>query len=208
MSDWEKIFKTKGRYFLRPNIEIVKLLPVLKKAEVEKILDLGCGSGRHVVFLTKRGFNLYGFDISASGIRLTRKWLREVKMRANLRVGDIYGRLPYKTGFFDAVISILVIHHGRIGQIRKTIKEIRRVLRPGGLAFVTVTEGFKYKKLLVRGRDFKVIAPFTYVPLVDNEAGTPHYIYNPARLKNDFKSFEILRLYKDKHKHYCILAKK
>jgi len=208
MSDWETIFKKKGKYYSKANDEVLKLIPFLRKEKVKKIFDLGCGTGRHVILLAKKGFDTYGIDISPTGLKLTRKFLKDSGLSAKLEIGDIYKRLPYKNNFFDAVISTQVIHHGTVKQIRSAIAEIERVLKPDGLAFVTVTAGFKYKKLLTRGKDFKVIAPRTYVPLVGYEVGTLHYIYNFALLRKDFKNFKILKLYRDKHNHLCILGKK
>jgi len=56
--------------------------------------------------------------------------------RAEVHERNIYEPLPYADGFFDAVVSVQVIHHARIAAIRRLVDEITRVLKPGGLVFV------------------------------------------------------------------------
>lgn len=106
MQQWNKIFKKHGKVFFEHYDEMPKIVKIFKKHNVEKILDLGCGSGRHTVYLAKKGFKVYGFDISTEGIKLTKNWLKENNLKANLKIGSIYKKLPYKDNFFDAVISI------------------------------------------------------------------------------------------------------
>ena len=68
--DWEKIYKEKGdlRFAVLPKIR--RAAGVFKKKGYKKILDLGCGTGKHSIFLAKRGFSVYATDISPSGIEI------------------------------------------------------------------------------------------------------------------------------------------
>jgi SAM-dependent methyltransferase len=123
---WDKIFKQYGRVFTEPHEDIPKIVKLFKKKGVKRVLDLGCGSGRHLVYLARHGFEVYGIDISETGIKLSKEWLKEENLKANLKIGDIYKKLPYSNNFFDAIISVQVLHHNRIEKIRKAIKEIER----------------------------------------------------------------------------------
>ncbi|RJR30967.1 class I SAM-dependent methyltransferase [Candidatus Parcubacteria bacterium] len=184
MLQWDTIFKEKGRFFLKPQEDMAKIVRLFKKNKVKRVLGLGCGSGRHTVFLAKRGFKVYGVDVSKSGINLTRQWLRKEKLEANLKTGNVFQRLPYPDNLFDAVISIQVINHGKIDNIRSAIKEIQRVLKPQGFLFITVQKSFnKYK------RNRKLVASRTYIPLKCWEKGLPHYIFNRQLLEKEFKNF-------------------
>lgn len=138
MPDWEHIFKKKGKFFNRPHEDMRKLVQLMRKDNVKKVLDLGCGSGRHTVFLARHGFDAYGMDSSRSGLKLTRKWLKQTNLKARLKNASCYERFPYKDNLFDSVISIQVIHHARIKEIKYCISEIERILKPGGIAFITV----------------------------------------------------------------------
>lgn len=115
---WDKIFKEQGKVFIKPQEDIPKVVKLFKKKGVKRVLDLGCGSGRHLVYLAKQGLEVYGIDIAPEGIRIARDWLRKEKLQANLKIGSIYEKLPYKDNFFDAIISIQTLHHAKIEKIR------------------------------------------------------------------------------------------
>lgn len=142
---WDKIFKESGKVFIKPQEDIPKIAKLFKKKDVRKILDLGCGSGRHLVYLARQGFDVFGIDIARHGIKIAKDWLRKENLKANLKIGDIYKPLPYKNDFFDAIISTNTLHHAKIEKIRKLIKEMERILKPSGLIFVTVRKALKAK---------------------------------------------------------------
>lgn len=117
MKQWNKIFKKKGKVFTKVQEDIPKIVALFKKQNVKRILDLGCGSGRHTIYFTKRGFDVFGIDIAKEGINITKSWLEKENSQANLKVGSVYNRLPYPNDFFDAIISTSVIHHEKIQNI-------------------------------------------------------------------------------------------
>ncbi|MEM2908795.1 MAG: class I SAM-dependent methyltransferase [Candidatus Bilamarchaeaceae archaeon] len=199
MQQWNEVFKKEGKYFTKIREEIPGVLKLFKDRDVKRILDLGCGSGRHTVYFAKKGFVVYGIDIAKQGIKITKSWLKKENVKANLKIGSIYRKLPYPNDFFDAVISTQTIHHARIGNVRKAIREIERVLKQHGLIFVTVARKIK--------RRYKQIAPRTYVPTEGVEKGLPHYIFNKKLLKKEFKNFRIFRIWVDSYKgQYCLLG--
>jgi len=216
MKQWDKIFKWYGKVFTKPQEDIPKLVKLFKKKGVKKVLDLGCGSGRHTVYIVKYGFEVYGIDIAPKGIKMTKEWLRKKKLKANLTIGSIYKRLPYKDNFFDAVISTQTIHHERIQNIRKAIKEIERILKPKGLIFITVRKRkfkkFRPKSTIIEkyGKQksrYKVIGPRTYIPIEKGEKGLMHYLFNKELLRKEFKNFKIHNIWVDSDKkHYCLLG--
>lgn len=208
MKQWNKIFKKYGKVFLKPQEDIPKIAKLFKRKNVKRVLDLGCGTGRHLIYFAKKGFDVYGIDIAEEGIRIARKWLKGEKLKAKLKIGSIYKKLPYKSNFFDAVVSVQSLQHGKLGQIKKGIEEIERVLKPGGLIFITLCG--RYSKGKVRYCVIKTarkIAPRTYVPTIGNEAGAIHYVYNKATIKSHYKNFKIIDLWRDKKDYYCFLGR-
>ena len=217
MKQWDRIFKKTGKVFIKPQEDILKIAKLFKKRGIKRVLDLGCGSGRHLIYLAKRGFNVYGIDIAPEGIKIAKVWLKREGLRANLRVGSVYKKLPYKGNFFDAIISTQVIHHARIKNIRKAIKEIERILKPGGLIFITVRrrkfkkwpkfriiEGLSTHALKVRD---KIIGFRTCVPIEGGEKGLIHYLFNKSLLRKEFKNFKIYNIWVESNKrHYCLLG--
>ena len=216
MRQWNKIFKKRGKVFEKPKEEMLKILKIFKQREVKKVLDLGCGSGRHVIFLAKHGFNVYGFDIANEGIKIAKQWLKKEKLKADFKIGSIYKKLPYEDNFFDAVISTHAIHHGKIEDIRKAIRELERVLKPGGLIFVTFRKR-KFRKFYPKGTiiekygqqkvNYKVTGPRTYALTEGGEKGLTHYLFNKKLIRREFKHFKINKLWVSSNgRHYCIVA--
>jgi SAM-dependent methyltransferase len=176
------------------------IIPLLKERKANRVLDLGSGSGRHVVYLAGQGFSVFGIDISPSGMDMTRQWLLEEGLTADLRIQDITQKLPYDADFFDAVFSIQVIHHATITTIQKIIREIERVLKREGFIFITVP------KLKNQGKEFEEIEPNTFIPKDGREKGLPHHYFTPEELHVFFKNFHIADIHLDRTNHYGLSA--
>jgi len=204
---WDKIFKRENKPFITFHKDMPKIVKFLKERNGEKILDLGCGTGRHLIYLARHGFDVYGIDISRYGIKITKKWLKKENLKAHLKIGDIYKKLSYKNSFFDAIMSIKTMHHGKIENIRKLIKEMERILKPNGLIFITVTKR-KSKKEIPKEKLWKIkfIAPRTFIPLTDKEKGLIHYWFNKRLLRKEFKNFKISNIWIDSENHYALLG--
>jgi len=182
---WEEIYCRDGRVFTEPFPAFSSVAQKFTQNQSSRILDLGCGNGRHVVALMNLNFQAVGLDISPTGLDLTREWLDEEELSGNLVCGDMRHNLPFKTGIFDGIISTQVIHHALLAEIRHTISEIWRVMNSGGIAFITVA-GRKHEDL-----SYKEIEPGTYLPLEGTEKGLPHHIFNEEELCQEFKNFQI-----------------
>jgi ubiquinone/menaquinone biosynthesis C-methylase UbiE len=112
---------------------VVESLSLFKDCNVRSVLDLGCGAGRHCVFLAKEDFNVVGIDFSKSSLKMAKKWVRKEKLRNIDLVCGTMTHLPFIANFFDAVISVSVIHHAIKSEITNAVREIHRVLRKKGL---------------------------------------------------------------------------
>lgn len=195
---WNDVFKERGRVFHDPHPDVVQLADDLQPADGKRILDLGSGSGRHVIHLAKAGFTVHGLDNAQHGIDMTQQWLADEKLEAELHPGDMTERLPFDDDFFDAMISIQVIHHARLETIEATIAEVARVLKPNGAILITVPlTGHE-------GTNYKEIAPNTFVPLDGIEKGLPHYYFDEVQLRKSFAQFDIHKLYVDAVAHYSL----
>jgi len=116
--------------------EIPKLEELLKRKEAPRILDFGCGAGRHTVYFARKGFEVYGFDASEAALEQAAKALEIEGLRANLRVWEMTKPLPYEDRFFDAVVATRVMHHTYVEKIREIAKEINRILKKEGYLFL------------------------------------------------------------------------
>lgn len=182
---WDEIFETEGRFFPEPFPGFNEVVQIFKDHGCSEILDLGCGSGRHLIHLAKEGFKACGLDISPTGLRLTREWVDEESLEADLVLADTREPLPFREGSFNGLLSTQVIHHARVAGVRSAIREIWRVLGSGGVAFVTVS-GRKDEG------EFEEIEPGTFVPLTGPEKGLPHHIFCERELREEFQDFELM----------------
>lgn len=108
------------------------LLDYLELADGARVLDCGCGMGVYLMMLGKlRRLRLYGLDGSIERLR----WARREQVPAELTRTDIT-RLPFPDNTFDRVLMSEVLEH--IGDDRKAVVEVLRVLRPGGILALSV----------------------------------------------------------------------
>jgi SAM-dependent methyltransferase len=104
----------------------------------KRILDAGCGNGRYTKCLlhqADRDAMLTGFDLSQSMLRRARKRLRN--SRVSLVAADVT-RLPYADEYFDCVVCGWMLEH--LPDPRPGLRELARILRPGGKMLLMVTE--------------------------------------------------------------------
>jgi len=102
------------------------------------MLDLGCGAGRHCMFLAKNGFDVVGLDASESALRIASRWVREEKLANVTLVRGSMTDLPSGDGRFDAVISISVMHHALKRDVSKSMAEIYRIIKKDGVFFANL----------------------------------------------------------------------
>lgn len=96
-------------------------------------LDLGCGTGRHALWLAERGGRVTAVDFSEEMLEQARRKPGAVAVRF-LR-HNLAAPLPFPEGAFDLVVSGLVLEH--IEDLDAFFLELRRVLRPGGRALLS-----------------------------------------------------------------------
>lgn len=109
----------------------------------DRVLDLGCGGGRHAFELYRRGANVVAFDYSYDELAQVATMFyamsvgNEVPDGATAKVvrGDVLS-LPFPDASFDAVIVAEVLEH--IPDDERAMAEIVRILKPGGRVAVTV----------------------------------------------------------------------
>ena len=131
---WDKRWSTaEGRAaWLDPDPDVRALLPELKARGARTALDLGCGVGRHSLFLVEHGLGVEAIDGSAAGLAVVRATARARSVSLGLRQGTA-DALPFDDGSFDFVLSWNVIYHGTLGDVGRRLAEIWRVLKPGAL---------------------------------------------------------------------------
>lgn len=112
--------------------------------EGSRVLDIGCGNGRLFSFLNRRlpdSLQYVGVDQSEELIKIAGK----NNLDADFYVADVLN-LPFQDGEFDIVAGIAFLHHIPSQELReKCLKEIYRVLSPGGILFLTNWNLFRWE---------------------------------------------------------------
>jgi len=172
----------------------------------KKILDIGCGAGRHVVYFARKGFEVYGFDGDEETLERAKKLLENENLRADLRVWDMTKQLPYRDAFFDAVLAVRVIHHTRLSNITAIMNEINRLLKTDGFLFLQVpsyeSETFDSGTIWAE--------PGTLIARGGSEKGVPHHFFRKDELLGFFSSYTVIELHSksDHYVGYCLIAQK
>ncbi len=206
MPDWDRIFTKRGRVFTEPHLDMERFVGLVRDCEGSRVLDLGCGTGRHVVHLARLDFDVYAFDASPKALSMTKEWLATEKLEAQLCRHQMEEPFPYEDNFFDAIISVQVIHHNLMKNIRKTIKELERVLKPKGLLFITFP--VLHPGPVSEEDDWKLVEmeENTYIPQKGPESGIPHHYFTLEEIPLEFQSFNIHDIYLDTTGHRCVIA--
>ena len=98
--------------------------------EGERVLDIGFGSGVNFLNLNELYGEIHGLDLTANIDEITAKF-QDVDIPVILKNGDVLS-MPFKEDFFDTVLLVSILEHLKPEELPLAIKEIRRVLKPGG----------------------------------------------------------------------------
>jgi SAM-dependent methyltransferase len=118
-------------------------LDLLRLRDGDLVLDMGSGTGRHVLAACLRPCRVVGLDSDLESLALAGRYVNlidswgVVKAGATLMLGWC-DRLPFADSSFDRILCTEVLEH--IPDDRATIREIVRVLRPGGTVAVSVPD--------------------------------------------------------------------
>lgn len=206
---WDRRWATEeGRAdWLVPESDVAGLVPLLKARGACTALDLGCGVGRHALYLAEQGFAVEAVDGSPVGIAEAAKSAAARGLALGLREAAA-DALPFADGSFDFVLSWNVIYHGNQGDTARRLAEVWRVLKPGGI--------YQGTMLPTRNSNYGIgrrIAPDTFVNDAIEERAHPHFYCDAAVLVSLFSGFELLSLIQREHKkpgswHWHVVAER
>ena len=121
----------------------------------ERLLDAGCGEGRHCFGALERGAHVVGLDLDEPSLRAAARPLanrgREVGRLGAMLRGDTF-RLPFPDATFDKVICSEVMEH--VHDYRAAARELARVTKPEGMIAVTIPTATSEHLYLRLGDDY------------------------------------------------------
>jgi len=154
--NWDQVYSKNFMTMWYPNEDIIRFCARLIRKQlthdtydikrpVERVLDLGCGNGRHAIYFARQGFKAAGIDVSEQAIEWAQDWAKRESLDIDFRTGHIEN-LPFEDKTFDVVVSHGVLDHVHMETAEKAAAEVRRVLKPKGLFYCDLrsTEDFEY----------------------------------------------------------------
>ena len=192
MTIWDNIYQNykKGgeAYATLKNKDLIPSFLKFMQAhefKIKKVLDIGCGNGKYLVFLKSLGFEIEAIDSSPTAVEMTKEAMGD---DSDIQVANMY-EYNFPKEKYDLIISIAVIHHGLKEQVHEAIKKIYSALLPGGYFFITLpdNEGSAHWVTMTENEE---IAPGTRVPLTGPEKGLPHSSFTKEEIKELFSKFK------------------
>lgn len=197
-----------------PEPWVADTVPLLRERRVRRVLDVGCGIGRHAAFLAGQGFAVVGADRSVSGIAHARRLAMASPSPADRATHDAtdhatdhatentthhagdritylvagFDRLPFADASFDYVLAWNVLYHGDEAVFATALAEVRRVLAPGGLYQATMLS----KRNAQHGRGIEISRNTFVQPDADDDKKHPHLYCDADDLLRLHRGMELL----------------
>jgi SAM-dependent methyltransferase len=159
-------------------------LDIMEQRRFTKVLDVGCGYGRDCVYLAGKELNVTGIDISVEALKLARGWAES----GGLNIGFIYMDIinsGFKDLCFDTVIMFNTFHFMLEKVRKKTVSEIYRILRDGGVLVQAMFS--RREKGFGQGPEVEENT-FEFKP------GRPVHFFSEEEIRNAFARFTIAKL--------------
>lgn len=161
-----------------PEADVVRFAQRLRAEGRRRVLDLGCGIGRHLSFLAGAGFEACGVDVSPTAVAIAGESMKAQRLPGGAVQAEMT-HLPFREAF-DAALAWNVVYHALVGQVIRATAELARVLRPGGLLLVTFNsienDAVQRARVAAASGGSRELEPDTFVMVGDpGDKGLPHH---------------------------------
>lgn len=133
---WE-VRHQKGWARLKPEPIILGWIRKYRSHMGQKVVDLGCGSGRYLVPLIKMGFSVTGIELTDTALGQLNSRLKKEKLNATVWQGD-FRRMKLKSRSFDSALAVQSFQLGDWQIIKRSFSWLAGILKPGGLFVLRV----------------------------------------------------------------------
>jgi SAM-dependent methyltransferase len=126
--------------FLRRRISINMIIDVVEGQGKLRVLDLGCGIGRNLVFGIQMGLEMYGIELSEKAVLKAKEFVSTTQDTGGVKrvhQGDAR-HLPWERGFFDHALSDSVLDSMPFVVAQEAVREVARTLKPGSLFYLNL----------------------------------------------------------------------
>lgn len=129
----------KSKYRIHPKhlIKIEKPWYLSSIKKTDKVLDLGCHNGQHTLKTSQFCKSIKGLDKSLDQLKIAKDSTKDKGVKnATFSRHNLEKKLPIKANYFDKILCLDVLEH--IVHRKQLLSEIKRVLKPAGLAFIAI----------------------------------------------------------------------
>lgn len=179
--DLEKYFEYgsyRTRLFHRLRINLMRKLLEKHKVKGLHILDIGCSAGAHAILASQNNNSVVGIDPDVPGLNKFKRWIKQKRVNNIKTQEGVAEKIPYPDNNFDTIICSDVLEHVR--DVKKSVNEMYRVLKPGGTMFLSMPNKF--------GFDYIFLARYLKKHGKDED---PHTQFSPKRIKSLVPMFKI-----------------
>lgn len=210
MPNWDELYANPALLPVpdEPESFVTRALEALAAPRSTPVLDVGCGAGRHLLWLERQGFAAYGTDSAPHGLARSCELLRSEDRPARVALADMRA-LPFADCSFAAVVAHHVLYHGTAADVRRAIAEAGRVLRDEGMLVGTLLSTRAWK----HGEGERLEA-LTYRQERGPEAGVVHHYCDEEHARELLAGFDVDGLALDefaddeghRHSHWRFVA--
>lgn len=178
------------------NIDIYLFDQLLKGRydHCKRVIDIGCGGGRNIVYFLKKGYEVFGIDQDADAVekvKILSQQLAPNNPTKNFVVAKV-DDIPFDNGSFDLAICSAVLHFANDKMhFDRMLRSIWRVLRPGGFMFARLASDIGIEDKVKDMGNGRYLLPDGSVRFLVNEQTLIHYteelgaeLYEPIKTTN------------------------
>jgi SAM-dependent methyltransferase len=208
--DWSRVNES---YWNEPSDEFLPVALRWKELKKRTVLDIGCGRGRHALFLADMGFDVTATDISPEGIEQLKREAKRRKLDGKIKtlVSDML-ELPFEKNSFDGVLGFHSVYHTDYAGLKKVMSKITAMLKKSGQLYITFNSKSNPS---FRAGDNTVVDEYTIIRHFGKEDGIPHTFLENNDIIGLLKDYKILKMqqiqdYYDKRTsiHFFVEAEK
>jgi len=188
-NEWDKIYKQQGEVQSEILSSVYLAVKIFKEYKCNKIMDLGCGTGRHTIFLAKNDFNVIASDISETGLKTTENKANKLGLKNIEYLQNDMRNIPLSENTLDGLLCVWTTGHGMLIDVEKNVEEIYRILKPNGIViidYVSIDD-----KHYGKGREIEVN---TFLDNMEGEEKIPHHYSSKIELENMYKIFNEIKI--------------
>lgn len=200
---YKRYYKGSGLGQNLPSRNIEKVSKFLRSKGVKRVLDFYCGTGRNALFLSQNKFDVYGFDRSKFAINELRARQMQRRRKIHLKLLNLKDKLPYEDNYFDAVIIIRALYQAKLGQIKRNLREIYRITKPGGYVYLESDQQSVWKRRKSYGQQ-KTNEKGTYV---HGEKGDYYHYFTKEELRALLRGYKAIRFHFKSRRFFILLQK-